>query len=123
MQPLLFKGASTSSPDDIDGVIRAPLDSSADGTVTYTCTPAEVVDGARGRYLNLYSSFGQERTFWSTFDKYAQQHPVDAYRFELGHVSDPAVLQRYIDTILNNVDSWPCPPRRNGHWRHSSGRW
>ena len=31
-------------------------------------------------------------------------------RFELGHLSDPAVQQRYIDSILNNVDN--CLARR-----------
>jgi catalase len=30
---------------------------------------------------------------------------VDAYRFELGHVSNPNVTQMYIDTILNPIDN------------------
>ncbi|KAK0510603.1 hypothetical protein JMJ35_007035 [Cladonia borealis] len=110
MQPLLFEGASTSSPDDIGGVIGASLNNSTNGTLSYTCIPPEFVNGAIGRYPNLHSSFGQERTFWSTLAKYAQQHTVDAYCFELGRVSDPAVQQRYIDSILNNVDN--CLVRR-----------
>ena len=110
MQPLLFEGASTSSPDDIGGVIGASLNNTLNGTLPYTGIPPEVVDGTIGRYPNLHDSFGQARTFWATLDKYAQQHTVDAYRFELGHVSDTGVQQRYIDKILNKVDN--CLARR-----------
>ena len=111
MQPLLFEGASTSSPDGIGGVVGASLDSfTQNGTFAYTGKTPENVNGAIGRYPNLKDSFGQARTFWNTLDKYAQQHTVDAYRFELGHVSVPAVQQRYIDNILNKVDN--CLARR-----------
>ena len=110
MQPLLFEGASTSSPDNVGGVIGASLNNAANGTLPYTGIPPEIVDGAVGRYPNLHDSFGQARTFWATLDKYAQQHTVDAYRFELGHVSDAGVQQRYIDNILNKVDN--CLARR-----------
>ena len=48
--------------------------------------------------------------FWNTLDRYAQQHTVDAYRFEVGHVSDPIVQQNYINNILNKVDN--CLARR-----------
>jgi catalase len=110
MQPLLFEGASTSSPNDIGGVKGASLNNTTNGTLPYTGNPPEVVDGAIGRYPNLRDSFGQARTFWATLDKYAQQHTVDAYRFELGHVSDTNVQQRYINNILNKVDN--CLARR-----------
>lgn len=43
-------------------------------------------------------------------DKYAKQHTVDAYRFELGNVGDPQVVQSYIDNTLNNIDN--CLARR-----------
>lgn len=106
MQPLLFEGASSSSPNDIGGVVGAsPMDA-----LSYTGATPEVVEGPIGRYANLKDSFGQARTFWNTLDKYAQQHTVDAYRFELGHVSDPAVQSKYIDNILNKVDN--CLARR-----------
>lgn len=107
MQPQLFEGASTSSPDDIGGVIGAPLNGTS---IPYTGKSPEVVNGAVGRYPNLRDSFGQARTFWASLDKYAQQHTVDAYIFEVGHVSDKGVQQRYIDNILNKVDN--CLARR-----------
>ena len=111
MQPLLFEGASTSSPDNIGGVIGASINSSLiNGTLPYTSAPPEVATGPIGRYPNLHDSFGQARTFWASLDKHAQQHTVDAYRFELGHVSDQGVQQRYINNILNKVDN--CLARR-----------
>ena len=111
MQPFLFKGSSTSSPDGIGGVQGASLDSfSQNGNLPYTSLPPENTTGAIGRYPNLHDSFTQARAFWTSLDKYAQQHTVDAYRFELGHVSNSTVQQRYIDTILNKVDN--CLARR-----------
>lgn len=106
MQPLLFEGASTSSPNDIGGVHGA----STEDTYTYTGSKAEVVQGPIGRYANLKDSFDQARIFWNTLDKYAQQHTVDAYRFEVGHVSDPEIQTKYINNILNKVDN--CLARR-----------
>ena len=110
MQPLLFQGPSTSSPDGIGGVIGASVNGSVNTTVPFSGRPLEVVNGAIGRYPNLQDAFGQARAFWNTLDQYAQQHTVDAYRFELGHVSDAGVQQRYIDNILNKVDN--CLARR-----------
>ena len=43
-------------------------------------------------------------------DKYAQQDTVNAYRFELGNVGNPDVVQRYIDETLAPIDS--CLARR-----------
>ena len=107
MQPLLFEGNSISSPNDIGGVIGASLNGTS---LPYTGQPAENVSGAIGRYPNLRDSFAQARAFWTSLDKYAQQHTVDAYVFEVGHVSDKGVQQRYIDNILNKVDN--CLARR-----------
>ena len=107
MQPLLFEGASTSSSDNIGGVVGASLNGTS---LPYTGIPAEVTGGAIGRYPNLTDSFGQARTFWASLDKYAQQHTVDAYIFEVGHVSDKGVQQRYVDNILNKIDT--CLARR-----------
>lgn len=106
MQPLLFKGASSSTPNGIGGVIAA----SAADAYAFTGSKDEVVQGPIGHYANLTDSFDQARVFWNTLDKYAQQHTVDAYRFELGHVSDPKVQQNYINNILNRVDN--CLARR-----------
>ena len=106
MQPLIFEGASTSSPNDIGGVVGA----SSSETLPYTGAKPEVVNGPIGRYANLADSFGQARTFWNTLDKYAKQHLVDAYRFEVGHVADPKVVNKYINNILNKVDN--CLARR-----------
>jgi catalase len=55
-------------------------------------------------------AFTQAAQFWNTMDIYAQQHTVDGYRFELGNVANTSVVQKYIDTILNNVDN--CLARR-----------
>ncbi len=107
MQPQLFEGASTSSPDNIGGVIGASLNGSS---LPSTGNPPEVINGATGRYPDLKDSFGQARTFWGSLDQYAQQHTVDAYVFEVGHVDNKGVQQRYIDNILNKVDN--CLARR-----------
>ena len=106
MQPLLFEGTSTSSPDDINGVIAA----GPNQTLPYTGNPAEIINGTLTRYTFPSDSFGQARTFWYTLDEYAQQHLVDAYRFEVGHVTDAGVQQRYVDNILNKIDN--CLARR-----------
>ena len=105
MQPLLFEGASASTPDGIGGVVSVPLNQ----LVPNGTTP-EITTGAIGRFPNLRDSFGQARAFWNTLDIYAQQHLVDAYRFEVGHVTIPGVQQRYVDEILNKVDN--CLARR-----------
>ena len=106
MQPLLFEGASTSTPNGIGGLVAA----SAAEAYSYTGSKAEVVQGPIGHYANLKDSFDQARVFWNTLDRFAQQHTVDAYRFEVGHVSDPKVQQNYINNILNKVDN--CLARR-----------
>ncbi len=106
MQPLLFEGASASSPDDIGGVVPA----SSNQTLPFTGTPPEMTNGTIGRFDFSSESYAQARTFYYTLDKYAQQNLVDGYRFELGHVSVAGVQQRYIDNILNKIDN--CLARR-----------
>ena len=106
MQPLLFEGASASSPDNLGGEVPA----SPNMSLPYTGIPPETVKGPIGRFPNMGSSFDQARTFWDTLDPYAQQHLVDAYRFELGHVTVASVQQRYIDKVLNPIDN--CLARR-----------
>ena len=105
MQPLIFEGSSTSTPNDLDGVQEPGF---ANG-LPYTGVHPETVDGQVGRYAVLNDNFGQARTFWAGLDKYAQQHAVDAYRFELGHTSAP-VQQRFINQVLNKIDN--CLARR-----------
>ncbi|KAF2727056.1 heme-dependent catalase, partial [Polyplosphaeria fusca] len=105
MQPLIFEGASASSPNGIGGVVGA----SEDQEYQYTGRSAENVNGQIGRYSVISNSFPQARGFWNSLDQYAKQHTVDAYRFELGHCSPP-VAQKYIDEILNNIDN--CLARR-----------
>lgn len=79
------------------------------GTILFLVSALKKVPGHR--LLTLVSDwFGQARTFWGVLDKYAQQHTVDAYRFELGNVGDASVVQRYIDDTLNNIDN--CLARR-----------
>ena len=106
MQPLLFEGASASSPNDIGGVIPA----SSNQTLPFTGQPPEMTQGTIGQFDFSSEAFAQARTFYYTLDKYAQQDLVDGYRFELGHVSEPGVQQRYIDNTLNNIDN--CLARR-----------
>ena len=106
MQPFLYEGVSQSSPDGLDGVIPAPVNQS----LPYTGNPPELSNGTIGRFEFPSESFSQARTFYYTLDKYAQQHLVDGYRFELGHVAVPAVQQRYIDDVLNKIDN--CLARR-----------
>ena len=54
MQSLLFEGASTSSPDDIGGMV----DTSPNETLPYSGKPSELVNGSIGRYPKLRDSFG-----------------------------------------------------------------
>ena len=108
MQPALFEGASTSSPDGIGGVVPAPLNQALP---YFGAAGGTAGTGQIGRYRNLnYDWAAQARSFWATLDQYAQQHVVDAYRFELGHVADTNVTARYIATILNPIDN--CLARR-----------
>ena len=106
MQPLIFEGESASSPDDIGGVVAA----SPNQALPYTGIPPEMTNGTIGRFPFSSEAFAQARTFYYTLDTYAQQHLVDAYRFEVGHVTIPGVQQRYIDNILNKIDN--CLARR-----------
>lgn len=104
----IFVGDSISTPNSIGGVIAA----SPNETLPYA--PASGIpagSGNIGRYTpadNL--AFVQATQFWNTMDIYAQQHTVDALRFELGNVADMSVTQNFIDKILNNVDN--CMARR-----------
>ncbi|KAG0645098.1 Catalase B [Hyphodiscus hymeniophilus] len=102
-QPLLYEGASDSSPDNIGGVQPASPEEDLDFY-------SETVTGKVGRYGVFNEPFAQARALWFTMDKYAQQHTVDAYRFELGHVSDPNVTANYIAQILNPINN--CLARR-----------
>jgi catalase len=103
MQPELYEGASDSSPDGIGGVQPA----SPQEALTFY---GETVTGTIGRYPVFNDPYSQARALWFTMDQYAQQHTVDAYRFELGHVSDPNVIAKYIATILNPINN--CLARR-----------
>jgi catalase len=107
MQPLLFEGASTSTPNDIGGV----QEPSANQTFQFTGASGQSAGtGNIGRYLDYNNWALQARTFWGSMDIYAQQHTVDGYRFELGHVADASVVSNYINTILNPIDN--CLARR-----------
>jgi len=103
MQPELYEGASDSSPDGIGGVQPA---SPQEALAFYS----ETVNGTIGRYAVFNDPYSQARALWFTMDQYAQQHTVDAYRFELGHVSDPNVTAKYIANILNPINN--CLARR-----------
>jgi catalase len=103
MQPELFEGASDSSPDNIGGVQPA----SPEVNLAFL---SEAVTGTVGRYGAFNDPFTQARTLWFTMDEYAQQHTVDAYHFELGHVSDANVTANYITKILNPINN--CLARR-----------
>lgn len=106
MQPYIYEGNSISTPNDIGGV----QEPSQNATLQYTTNGEAAGSGPVGRYQAQYDWFGQARTFWGTLDKYAQQHTVDAYVFELGNVGNPPVVQAYIDDTLNNIDN--CLARR-----------
>ena len=107
MQPLIFQGPSISTPNGIGGV----QEPGPNATLQYTSSTGESAgSGPIGRYAAAYDWFGQARNFWGTLDVYAQQHTVDAYRFELGNVADMSVVQNYIDNTLNNIDN--CLARR-----------
>lgn len=103
MQPLIYEGASASTPNAIGGVVAA----SESQSLPYG---NELVNGKIGRYGMYNDFFTQATIFWNGLGPYAQQHTVDGYRFELGHVSDPAVQTNYINKILNNIDN--CLARR-----------
>ena len=77
MQPLIFDGDQTSTPNDIGGVSSAD----ANGTLPYTSPGESAGQGPIGRYAPFYNAFYQTRMFWYGLGEYAQQHTVDAYRF------------------------------------------
>lgn len=107
MQPLIFQGSSISTPNGIGGV----QEPDADATLAYTSSAGESAgSGPIGRYVSTFDWFGQARTFWGSLDVYAQQHTVDAYRFELGNIANSSVVQIYIDNTLNEIDN--CLARR-----------
>lgn len=107
MQPLLYEGASTSFPDDIGGV----QEPTPNMTLPHSSSAGESAGtGDIGRYTASYDWASQARLYWGTLDPYTRQHTVDGYRFELGNVADKAVVQTYIDTILNPIDN--CLARR-----------
>ncbi len=107
MQPLIFEGDSTSAPNSIGGIQEA----SSQQSLPYTGSQGETAGiGNIGRYVPSYDWAAQARNFWGTLDKYAQQHAIDAYRFELGNVGDDTVVKKYIANILNKIDN--CLARR-----------
>ena len=103
MQPKIFEGESASSPDGIGGVMAASPQAAL-------AVANETLSGQIGRFQVFNDPAAQARAFWFSLDEYAQQHTVDAYRFELGHVSNPDVTAKYISTILNPVNN--CLARR-----------
>ena len=103
MQTNIYAGASASSPNSVGGVMGAsPQAALAWGN--------EMFNGTIGRYGSNNASFAQATSFWNLLDDHAKQHTVDAYRFELGHVSDPQVQANYISKILHPIDN--CLARR-----------
>jgi hypothetical protein len=107
MQQYIYEGDSISTPNDIGGV----QEPSQNATLAYTTGNESAGSGPIGRYASgVYDWFGQAYTFWNSMDKYAQQHTVDGYRFELGNVGEPPVVQRFIDDTLNSIDN--CLARR-----------
>ena len=103
MQPKIFEGESASSPDGIGGVMAASPQAAL-------AVANETISGQVGRFQPFNDPFTQARAFWFSMDQFAQQHTVDAYRFELGHVSNANVTAKYISTILNPVNN--CLARR-----------
>jgi catalase len=88
MQPLLFEGASMSSPNGIGGLQEANFQQ----TLPYTGSGGQIAgSGNIGRCAASYDCASRARTSQETLNIYAQQRTTDAYRFELGHVSNPNV--------------------------------
>lgn len=54
MQPLIFEGSSTSSPNNIDGVLEA----NSTEALEYAGSEPEVVEGPIGRYAIPNDDFG-----------------------------------------------------------------
>jgi catalase len=106
--PRIFVGDSISTPNDIGGVVAA----GPNETLAYA--PASGISAGSGNIGRYYPydpiEFAQARLFWNTMDVYAQQHTVDAYRFELGNVANTTVVQLHIDNFINKIDN--CLARR-----------
>lgn len=103
----IFVGNSISTPNSLGGVVAASPNESL---------PYAPVGGIPAGSGNIGRStpadpqpFAQAMQFWNTMDIYAQQHTVDALRFELGNAK-LSTAQTFIDNILNNVDN--CMARR-----------
>jgi catalase len=104
----VFVGNSISTPNDIGGVVAA----GPNETLPYAPSSGiSAGSGNIGRYkVDNPIEFAQARLFWNTMDTYAQQHTVDAYRFELGNVANTSVVQIHVDTFINQIDN--CLARR-----------
>src|SRR5688572_13791924 len=55
-----------------------------------------VVDGAKVRERGPDDEYAQATVFWNSMSEAEQDHIVDAYTFELGHVEVPAVVERMV---------------------------
>ena len=62
-----------------------------------------MVEGAKVRDRGADDEYAQATLFWNSMTEIEQDHIVDAYTFELGHVEVPAVVERMV-TRLALVD-------------------
>jgi catalase len=62
------------------------------------------VEGAKVRERGPDDEYSQATLFWNSMSEIEQDHIVDAYTFELGHVEVPAVVERVV-TRLALVDA------------------
>lgn len=106
MQPFIYEGESISTPNNLGGV----QEPGPNATLEYTTNGEMAGRGPIGRYAPYFDWWGQAQLLWGTMDKYAQQHTVDGYRFELGNVANASTAQSFIDMTLNNIDN--CLARR-----------
>ena len=67
---------------------------------------AEKVSGekVRARSDSFRDHFSQATLFWNSMSPPEKKHIVDAFRFEVGNVTDPQIRQRVVD-LFNNVDN------------------
>ncbi|NLV51379.1 MAG: catalase [Clostridiales bacterium] len=89
-------------PNSLAGSCPMPASVEENGYEHY----AEKVNGekTRSRSDSFRDHFSQAALFWNSMSSAEKKHIVDAFRFEVGSVTDKQIRQRVVD-MFNNVDN------------------
>ena len=94
MQQAVPAGRTPYLPNGVGG--GCPFLASPEAGFIHTARP---VDGAITRRRADDDPYGQATMFWTSMTELEQDHIVDAFTFELGHVEVPAVVDRMLTRL------------------------